>query len=58
MNKNFKEYMKIRIKTDVNSGKIHNTRRRMHNALNGKPKSSCTLDILEIDVETYRKWIE
>ena len=29
----------------------------MHHALNGKSQSSSTLDILERDVETYRKWI-
>ena len=52
------EYIKNRLKTDVNFRLIHNTRRRMHHALNGKSKSSSTLDILGIDVETYRKWIE
>ena len=53
-----KEYIKNRLKTDVTFRLIHNTRRRMHHALNGNTKSSSTLDILGIDVETYRKWIE
>ena len=52
------EYIKNRLKTDVNFRLIYNTRRRIHHALNGKSKSSSTLDILGIDVETYRKWIE
>ena len=37
---------------------IRNTRTRMHHALNGKSKSSSTIEILGIDIETYRKWIE
>ena len=51
-------YIKNRIKTDVNFRLIHNTRRRIHHALNGKTKSSSTRDILGIDIDTYRKWIE
>ena len=58
LNKYIKEYMKKRIKTDVNFRLIRNTRRRILLALNGKSKSSSTLDILGIDVETYRKWID
>ena len=49
---------KNRVKADVNSRLIRNTRRRIHHALNGKSKSSSTLDILGVDNETYRKWIE
>ena len=45
-------------KTDVNFRLTRNKRRRIHHALNGKSKSSSTLEILGIDVETYRKWIE
>ena len=52
------EYIKNRLKTDVNFRLAHNTRRRIHHALNGKSKSSSTIDILGIDVETYRRWIE
>ena len=49
---------KNRYKTDVNFRLIRNTRRKTHHALNGKLKSSSTKDILGIDVDTYRKWIE
>ena len=51
-------YIKDRIKTDVNFRLIRNTRRRIHHALNGKSKSSLTRDILGIEVDTYREWIE
>ena len=37
---------------------IRNTKRRIHHALNGKSKSSSTLDMLGRVVETFRKWIE
>ena len=37
---------------------ICNTRRRIHRALKGKSKPSSTIDILGIDIDTYRKWIE
>ena len=37
---------------------IRNTRRRIHHALNGKLKSSSKKEILGIDIEAYRKWIE
>ena len=56
--KYIKENLENRIITDVSFRLIRHTRRRIHNALNGKSKSSSTLDILEIDVDTYRKWIE
>ena len=52
------EYFTNRVKTDVNFQLILNTRRRIHHALNGKLKSSSTLDFLGIDIETYKKWIE
>ena len=58
MNKNIKEYMKYRMKTDVNFRLIRNTRRRVHDALNGKSKSSSTGEILGVDIDTYRKWID
>ena len=50
--------MKERPKTEVKFQLIRSTRRRIHHGLNGKSKSSSTLDILGTDVETYRKWIE
>ena len=37
---------------------IRNTRLRIHHALNGKTKSSSTIEILGFDIETYRKRIE
>ena len=52
------EYFKNRIKTDVNFRLIRNTRRRIHHALNGKSKSSSTINILGIDVDLYRKLLE
>ena len=58
MEKNVKEYMKNRIKTDVSFRLIRNTRRRIHHAFIGKSKSSSTLDIIGIDVKTYQKWVE
>ena len=58
MNKYIKEYMKNRIKTDVNFRLIRNTRRRIHHALNGKSKSISTKEILGIDIDSYKKWIE
>ena len=53
-----KEYMRNRVKTDVNFRLIRNTIRRIHNALNGRSKSSSTGDILGIDIETFKRWIE
>ena len=65
-NKNYFQHNKNKInqsrknrrKTDVNFRLICNTRRRIHHALNGKSKSSSTRDILVIDIDVYRKWIE
>ena len=53
-----KEYMKNRIETDVSFRLIRNTRRRIHLALNGKLESSSTRDILVIDINLFKKWIE
>ena len=53
-----KEMMKSRLKSDASFRLIRNKRQRIHHALNGKSKSFSTLDILGIDVETYRKRIE
>ena len=52
------ESRKNRRKIDVNFRLICNTRRRIHHALNGKSKSSPTKDVLGIDIDLYRKWIE
>ena len=56
--KNQNNYERNRRKTDVNFRLFRNTRRRIHHALNGKSKSSSTREILGIDIETYRSWIE
>ena len=53
-----KEYVKNRIKTDVYFRLIRDTKRRIHQALQGKTKSSSTRNILGIDIDLYRKWIE
>ena len=53
-----KIYEKNKYKTDVKFRLIKNTRRRVHNALNGKLKSSSTKETLETDIETYRNWLE
>ena len=58
INTRMNEYVKNRIKTDVNFRLIRNTRRRIHLALNGKSKSSATREILGIDINLYKKWIE
>ena len=51
-------YLKSKRETDVNFRLISNTRSRIHHALNGKSKSSPTKDVLGIDIDLYRKWIE
>ena len=58
INTRMNEYVKNRIKTDVNFRLIRNTRRRIYQALQGKTKSSSTRDILGIDIDLYRNWIE
>ena len=52
------EYFENRIKTDVNFRLIRNTRGRVDHGLNGETKSSSTRDILVMDIDLYRKWIE
>ena len=47
-----------RRQSDTNYRLIKNTRCRIYHALNRKTKSSSTLDILGIDIETYKKWLE
>ena len=53
-----KEYIKNRVKTDINFRLIRKTRRRIHHALNDRSKSLSTRVILRIDIETYKRWIE
>ena len=52
------EYVKNRMKTNVNFRLIRNTRRRIHQDLNGKLKSSTTREILGIEIYLYRKCLE
>ena len=47
-----------RIAIDFNYRLIKNTRRKTHQALKGKSKSSSTIDILGIDINTFKRWIE
>ena len=56
--KNQTNHERNRRKTDVNFRIIRNTRRRIHHALNGKSKTSSTREIIGIDIDLYRKWIE
>ena len=58
INETRRQYEKNKIKTDVNFRLIRNTRRKIHHALNGKPKSSSTKEILGIDTDTYKKWLK
>ena len=58
INSRMNRYIKNRIRMDYNFRLIHNTRRRIHHVLNGKSKSISTKEILGIDIETYKKWIE
>ena len=51
-------YLKNKRETDVNFRLISNTRNRIYKSLKGMTKKSSTRDILGIDIETYKKWIE
>ena len=53
-----RKYKNNRYKTDINYRLICITRSRIRQALNRKTKSYSTIDILGIDIETYRKWIQ
>ena len=50
-------YLNNRYETDKNFRSVSKTRSSIRKALSGKSKSS-TKDILGIDIDTYRKWIE
>ena len=52
------EYTKNRYKTDVMFRLVKNTRRRIHHALKGRSKSISTKEILGIDIDLFKKWIE
>ena len=51
-------YLNNRYKSDFNFRLIKNTRNRIYQSLKRMVKSSSAKDILGIDIETYRKWIE
>ena len=53
-----KIYSNNKYKTDMNFRLIRKTRSRICQALRGKTKSSSTIDILGIYIETYKKWIK
>ena len=52
------EYVRNRLATGVNFRLIHGTRRRIHHALKTEPKSSSTVNIIRIYIDTYRKGID
>ena len=53
-----KIYTNNRYKTDINFRLISNTRSRIYNSLKGMTKQSSTKEILGIDIDLYRKWLE
>ena len=53
-----KTYLNNRYKTDINFRSICKTRSRIRQVLKGKIKSSSTIEILSIDLITYKQWIE
>ena len=53
-----KIYLKNKRETEVKFRLIGNTRNRNHKSLKGMTKQSSTIDILGIDIDTYKKWLE
>ena len=53
-----KIYSNDKYNSDNNCRLTRRTRSRIPEALQGKTKSSSTKDVLGIDIDTYRKWIE
>ena len=51
-------YCNNKYKSDINFRLIKKTRNRIYKSLKGVIKQSSTKDILGIDIETYKKWIE
>ena len=51
-------YYDERRKNDINFRIIVNTRTRIHHAFKGESKSPTSKEILGIDIETFKKWIE
>ena len=52
------KYLKNKRETDVNFRLISNTRSRVYKSPKSMTKQSSTKDILGIDFNLYRKWIE
>ena len=53
-----KIYLNYRYKTNIKFRLISKSRSRIRKALPGKTKSPSSINILGIDLDTYRKWIE
>ena len=53
-----KIYTNNRYKTDINFRLICKTRSRIYKSLKGMTKQLSSINILGIDLDTYRKWIE
>ena len=53
-----KFFLNNRYKTDIKFRLKKKTRNRIYQSLKGMVKSSSTKDILGIDIETYKRWIE
>ena len=51
-------YLKNKRETDINFRIISNTRNRIYKSLKGMTKQSTTKEILGIDIDLYRKWLE
>ena len=51
-------YLKNKRETDNNFRIISNTGNRIYKSLKGMTKQSSTKDILGVDIDTYRNWIE
>ena len=53
-----KIYTHNRYKTDINFRLICKTRSRIYKTLKGMTKQSSSINILGIDIDLYRKWLE
>ena len=51
-------YINNRYKTDVNYRLIRKTRSRIYKSLKGMIKQSSSINLLGIDINLYRKWLE
>ena len=53
-----KIYTNNRYKTDINYRLIRKTRSRIYKSLKGMTKQSSSINLLGIDINLYRKWLE